>query len=171
MNKTKINLKELLKGYYYINSDITEEHFPIPDVIETDNWKLVTIEKTMTADEVLEKIKADGLRPANLYELAIWKQNNEKTMKRFSWTVALGQMWKDADGNHRVPYVYCYSGGGFEFSLGGFGIVWSGDGAFLCFCDKQTLEPKTLSQSSDTLTLETAIKIVKDAGYVIYKQI
>ncbi|MFA6324604.1 MAG: hypothetical protein WCX46_00005, partial [Candidatus Paceibacterota bacterium] len=44
-------------------------------------------------------------------------------------------LWKDADGDHRVPGVCAGSDGGFEFVLGCFGDDWHDHSCLLCFCD------------------------------------
>jgi len=160
LTKKSPTLDSLLKGYSYINSNIIEANFPRPEKIETEGWKLIKMEKIATSEEVLAEIKNQGCRPANLWELALWKKNNEKSIERPSWTVAFGQIWTDADGHHRVPHVHCDSDGDFEFNLGYFEDVWFDGDAFLCFCD-QNVEPKTL-KSSDTLVLENRVKALEE---------
>lgn len=166
----KSTLQTLIEKHktYYVNPDLTEANFPVPKKIETKGGVLVTIDRTMTSQEALDLIKSKGLRPANLYELLKWK--GLKDMKRSSWVVALGQTCIDADGHRRVPDVDCDSDGDFHWGLGSFGHVWSDDDAFFCFCD-ESLAPQNLSQPSSSLTLENAIKKVKEAGYRITKEI
>ncbi len=166
----KTKTKNLLKGYYYLNSDINEENFPIPKKIETEKWKLIEMGKTSTSEEALAEIKHQGYRPANCWELAQWKIDHEAEIKgKFKWYVALGQTWTDAGGRHRVPSVDAYSDGDFYFNLGHFEGVWVGGNAFLCFCD--SLSPSDTQKSSDSLTLETAVKMCVDNGYIVYKKV
>jgi hypothetical protein len=44
-------------------------------------------------------------------------------------------LWKDAGGDHGVPYVYRYSDGDVRFDLGSFEKPWDGDYVLLCICD------------------------------------
>lgn len=59
------------------------------------------------------------------------------------WTVSFDQkdaLWKDSDGDHRVPRVYRRSDGDWEFYLGVFEGVWRAVHCLLCFCDLQPSE-------------------------------
>lgn len=135
-NKYKLeNLAKEKEGYYHVNSNITSQNFPQPEIVEINGWKLIEINKHFSSEETLAEIKRQGCRPANIYELALWKQIHEKTIQKLRCYVALGQLWYD-DGNHRVPYVYTYSDGDFDFDLGIWGDSWNDGDCLLCFCDK-----------------------------------
>lgn len=151
---TKEKLENIIKrtGYYYVNSDLNTKNFPIPKTIQTKNWKIITIDKSMSSQECLDKIKAEGCRPANAYELALWSKNHREEVPKVKWYIALGQTWF-ADGYHRVPSVSAHSDGDFGFGLGHFGGVWGGDGAFLCFCDSTLSLGHSKVQNLDSLTL------------------
>lgn len=169
--ETKEKLENIIKKsdyYYYVNSDLNSANFPIPDKMETEGWKIITIDKFFSSQEALDKIKAEGCRPANVYELALWLESHRDEMKKGTLILALGQLWYD-DGDRRVPYVGAYSGGVFEFGLGYFGSDWSGDDCLLCFCDTDLGTLDTSVQTSDTLTLESAIDICKKAGLTVTK--
>lgn len=163
-------LETLFKKYdniYYKNSDLTEENFPTPKVTQTKNWKIIKMTKSFSSQEALDEIKKQGCRPANLYELLEWAKDNQE---KNQWVIALGQIWTDAVGNHMVPYVYRDSDGDFGFSLGIFEDDWSDDYCLLCFCDESTQALSTSeTQPSDSLTLESAIKICKEAGLTVTK--
>lgn len=134
--ETKEKLENIIKksDYYYVNSDLNSANFPIPDKMETEGWKIITIDKFFSSQEALDKIKAEGCRPANVYELALWLESHREEMKKGTWLLALGQLWYDG-GDHRVPCVYARSDGDFEFDLGLFEGDWSDDVCLLCFCD------------------------------------
>jgi hypothetical protein len=152
---TKPKLKNLIDKHtwYYKNENITEKNFPVPKKIETENWKIIRFDKSFTSKEALDRIKSEGCRPANVYELLTFKKNHPEIWPDNTWTsvIAFGQTWKDSDRNHRVPHVLRDSDGDFEFSLGYFERDWRSDACVLCFCDS-TLAPKTL-KDSDSLTL------------------
>src|SRR5579872_5085317 len=162
MTKQKYDLQKLIKKqkWYYVNENLTTKNFPMPDVIETKDWKLITLDRTYTSQQCLDKIKAEGCRPANVYELALWANAHREEVPKGKWYVALGQLWC-FDGYHRVPYVNAYSVGAFGFYLGFFEVDWSDGNCLLCFCDK-TLDTRELKTSSDTLSLENRVKILED---------
>lgn len=173
--KTKIKkekLEDIIKRtkYYYVNDNLNSKNFPIPDKIETEGWKIISMDKPLSSQEALDKIKAEGCRPANAYELALWIEKHKEEVPKSKWYLALGQLWQDSVGYLRVPYLYAHSDGVFSFGL----VYWEGDWnsayVLLCFCDK-TLPLDTLTTKSDSvpLTLSSAIKIVKEAGYQVSK--
>ncbi|HEY4514589.1 MAG TPA: hypothetical protein VJJ22_00295 [Candidatus Paceibacterota bacterium] len=45
------------------------------------------------------------------------------------------RLWTDADGNHRVPYMYRYSDGSTGFDLGSLGFPWVDFDVLVLFCD------------------------------------
>jgi hypothetical protein len=179
MKTTKPSLKELTEsGYRYVNSDITGKNFPIPDVIETEGYRLITMEKSFSSQEALDRIKSEGLRPANIYELALLKQYHHELWPKGTWTslLAFGSIWTDAVGHSRVPYVYAYSDGDFWFSLGGFEGDWDAGSCLLCFCDNQTSDTLPPAKELETfgtsaLTDEQAIAHLKNNGYRITKEV
>lgn len=155
--KQAFNLKDLLKDYYYVNPNINENNFPLPEKIETENWKIIRPGKSFNSEEALEMIKKEGCRPANIYELALFKRNHPEEFKPYEWMLAFGQIWQDSSGYRGVPYVSADSDDDFDFGLGYFGIDWYGGHVLLCFCDLKTSETKALKKSSDTLTLESRV--------------
>lgn len=161
-----ITTKNLLKGYYYINDNINEKNFPLPKTISTTGAKVIEMGKSFSSQEALGRIKAEGCRPATIWELAQWKIENEDKIKgKYKWYLALGSVWKYvADGDHRVPYVSANSSGGFNFNLGYFEDDWDDDDCLLCFCDL-SLNTKDLekTQSLDSLTLRQKLEKYKKA--------
>lgn len=161
--KQKYNLENLIKAFshiYYQNSDLTTKNFPMPDVIETKGVRIIKMDKYFSSQEALDRIKAEGCRPANIYELLIWAKDNQE---KGQWIIAFGSEWKDAGGDHRVPCVDAGSGGDFGFNLGRFGGGWDSGVCLVCFCDK-TLEPKTLKvpSTSAPLTLKPILELVDE---------
>src|SRR3990167_4178896 len=139
MNEMKIKSKEkiedIIKTFknYYVNSDITAKHFPIPDTIRTENWELLHFDKTITTEEVRDEMKKKGLTPANIYELAEWTKDkaNLPSLKKY-YIVAMGQEWVDSGGGHPVSYLDANSNGDFNWNLGILESVWNDSNAFLC---------------------------------------
>ena len=164
MTKHTYTLQKIIEKekFYYVNPDITQENFPSPDKVETEGWKLLRFEKSFSSEEALEFCKKEGLRPANIYELLLWKGEHGTELEDHEWCLAFGQTWKDSDGDHGVPRVHRHSDGGWEFGLGHFEGDWYGAYCLLCFCDKP-LDTHALSEteSSGSLTHETKEKIKK----------
>lgn len=157
---TKEKLEDIIKRteYYYVNSDLNSKNFPIPDTIQTENWKLIRMDTSFTSQEALDKIKTEGCRPANAYELALWSESHRQELDKSKWeyAIALGQLWYGG-GDRRVPCVGAYSVCDFGFSLGRFGLDWDGGGCLLCFCDLPSDTLALGKQPSDSLTLAPEI--------------
>lgn len=157
--KQKYNLESLIakKTWYYKNSYITSANFPVPEIIETENPQIVKMDSSFSSEKALKIIKEKGLRPANIYELAIFANEHPEAFPDGKWTsvLAFGSDYTDSLGDHWVPYVYARDDGDFRFFLGFFGLGWGSDHCLLCFCDK----------SSDTQTLskpESGYKVIKE---------
>lgn len=169
--KTKQNIEDIIaqSNYYYVNSDLTSQNFHIPDTIQTENWKIITMPKSsFSSQEALDEIKRQGCRPAHVYELAIWANNHREELSKNTWCLALGQV-VFLDGYYRVPSVDRDSDGGFEFNLGYFEDGWSDDCVLLAFCDTQSFDTLNTGKDVDSLTLDSAIALVKEAGYQVSK--
>lgn len=162
--KTKLEKIIQRSKYYYVNDNLATKNFRIPKVIETANWHLIPLEKTMTSEECLDLMKSKGMRPANVYELALFRENHENEMPKGKWVVAFGSQWKDAVGSHRVPGVLCRSGGGFDFGLGVFERVWDQYHVLLCFCDEKNLG----TSATKDQTLESLMPLEIEIGGVKY---
>ncbi len=143
--------------WYWLNDNLTEKNFPITTT-QTENWKVIRMEKSFTSQEALDRIKAEGCRPATAFELLLFKENHSEEFKPWKWMLAFGQTWTDAVGRRRVPGVRARGDGGFGFDLGYFEGDWNDDYCLLCLCD-ETFDSQTLkkSQSLDTLPLELTI--------------
>lgn len=175
---TKRSFDKALKKeqWYYCNPDITEEHFPITTT-QTENWKLIKMEKSFSSQDALDRMKSEGCRPATAYELLLFKQNHPDQFpgKTWTWVLAFGQTWKDSDGDHRVPSVGLDSGGDWGFYLDFFEVDWDAGACLLCFCDSQPSEPLALETDLEpldpsALTDEQAITHLKANGYKITKE-
>lgn len=132
------------KKFYYYNDEITDKNFPNPTRVLKSGDKLrvrafkQVVSGTTTSEERMafmatQRAIHTGTQGASL----VFEQKRDQLPKD-KWYVSFDEpdrLWKDADGSHRVPYVSCYSDGGFRFRLGFFEDVWFDDYAFLCFCD------------------------------------
>lgn len=162
----KTTLKKLIseKKWYYVNSNIIDKYFPKPDKIETENQQLIYLDKTLPSQECLDLIKSKGCRPANCWELIIWANAYREEVQKGKWCVALGKLWQDSDGDHRVPIVRAHSDGDFDFDLGSFGDSWDEHYCLLVFRDP-SLDTKILEKSFDILTIEK--RLIKVEQFMI----
>lgn len=94
-------LKDLIKGFDYVNPNITVENFPVPEEIGTD-FKLFHFDRYISSDNAIKEMEKEGYKPARLYELLTWKDWNDK-----DWIVALGSVC-EVDGDRRVPCLSRY---------------------------------------------------------------
>ena len=113
-----MDLKKLIeKGKFgYVDPDITEANFP--DLKQKKGgYKLFHFDRYISSEDVIKEMANEGFRPADLRELITWKDWNGKDT-----VVALGQTWRDSDGDRFVPYLYF--GGGRRLSLDWYDGGW-----------------------------------------------
>lgn len=164
------------QSWYYKNSDLNEENFPI-ETVRTENWKLIKLENYTSSEDCLKLIKDAGCTPANAMELGLFRENHLEEWPDGKWTsiIAFGQTYTDSDGLRRVPSVNRHSDGDWGFGLGYFGGDWVAGHCLLCFCDLQPSETQTTEKNVAPLTLpeltdETAISFLREQGYKITKE-
>jgi hypothetical protein len=147
--KSPESLKQLIEkcNFSYVNEDITGENFPRPDKIQTENWKIIRINKTFTSQEALDEIKKQGCHPANVWEMLVLFDEWKNELKDYEYLLAFGQLWEDGAGSRRVPRVYRRSGGDWLFRLGFFEDDWHGDYCLLCLCDPAMEKPNNIKIS------------------------
>lgn len=155
-----MKLSQLTKKFDWVNSDITEENFPIEKVRKGD-YRLYHFDKPISSEDVLKEMEKEGYSPANIYELLSWRDWNNK-----DWVVALGSSCV-LDGDRHVAYLYRY-GSERYVNLYWWSYGWCGGYRFLAV---RNLETKKLGTGNlDTLTLEKAIELVKKEGYKVIKE-
>ena len=96
-----LTLSQLIKAnkFTYVNKDIITKNFPPQGKIE--EVELIDFKKALTTDEAIKLLAEQGFRPATIYELLTWSQKNWNGK---DWIVALGSVWRSADGDR---YVVC----------------------------------------------------------------
>jgi hypothetical protein len=136
--------KENGDKFYYFNPDITDAHFPNPSRIlkPGDKFSLRAFKQVVSGATTSEERMAflatqqavhTGAQGASL----VFEQKRAELPKGY-WYASFDekkQLWEDADGRHRVPEVYAYSDGDFNFRLGYFVSDWNDNHAVLCLCD------------------------------------
>lgn len=131
--------KELTKKFDYVNSNITDELFPLIER-KVGEYKLYHFNKYISSEDAIKEMKTEGYMPANLYELLLWSEENKQ-----DWVVALGSV-AGVDGNRRVPYLY-RDGSERQLDLRWFDCGW---GAYCRFLAVRNLdsEAKALGDSA-----------------------
>ncbi|MBP6974781.1 MAG: hypothetical protein KBB54_02440 [Candidatus Pacebacteria bacterium] len=133
------------KKFYDVNTDISDTNFPTPSRILKPGDKLHVraynqiVSGTTTSEERMAFLTE---QKANVYTGAqgaslVFEQKRDQLPKG-KWYASFDEaenLYKDADGDRRVPNVAAYSDGVFDFDLGNLEDVWDDDNAFLGFYD------------------------------------
>jgi hypothetical protein len=113
-------------NYDWTNSDITAKHFPLP---KEHNGKKVPVSsklfhfnRAISSEDATSEMDKAGYRPATLAELLALGEAHPELQKEFP-IVALGSVWRDADGNRFVPSLNV-SGYKRGLDLDWFGYGW-----------------------------------------------
>ena len=120
-------------NYDWKNSDVTAKNFPIsPEMIgkKVDiSGRLFHFDRNINSKEAIKEMDSDGCRPAILMELLALGATHPELQRQFP-VVALGSVWRDSDGNRRVP-VLDVGDSGRQLDLGYFDSGWSASYRFL----------------------------------------
>lgn len=132
-----------LKTTYYYNDDFTSKNFAkvtnklVPG--KSYRVKMFSILEQVESDDCLSRLKAE---PGNILVggqgITLLQEHQPDIFPTGKYMVSFDEksvLWKDADGDRRVPYVGRGSGGDWEFDLGCFEYSWDSDVVVLCFCD------------------------------------
>jgi hypothetical protein len=91
--------------YDWVNSDITEKHFPITPGPKDVSIELVHFDRVMSSDDVLSELDRRGLRPATLPELLAFGAKYPEKQREFP-IVALASVWRSWVGSRHVPCLW-----------------------------------------------------------------
>lgn len=100
-------------GYDYVNSDITDKHFPTEEGEQGAQEKSCTLyhfSKNMQSDDIVAQMEADGKRPATARELLAFGKAHPDLQRQFP-IIALKSVWVGRLGIRGVPSLSrCDSG-------------------------------------------------------------
>jgi len=136
--------EQYAKAFYYYNDDINDENFGKATIKLTPGRKFAvkifrqTIPGGTTSEERMGFLHSQGAvftgaQGASL----VFEQKRDELPKGFAY-VSFDKkeaLWRDSDGNHRVPYLGRFSDGAWDFDLGRFERGWDVGHCLLCFCD------------------------------------
>ena len=63
-----------------------------------------------------------------------WSTGGDRRCSQWYWATYHTLLWRDPNGNHRVPYLNANSDGDFNFDLDNFENDWNDNNVLLCFC-------------------------------------
>lgn len=158
-------MEGLFKVWHYLSKEELDEQFPPPEKITT-RYFLSSVEPDL---ETMGKsaIEADpnqtgiSIRERMLMEIQYFKKTGEHLDIK-GWTICTGSRY--AGGG--VPRVY------WDPCIADVHVDWcSLDYSHPLYGLRSAILPSSLPSSLNSLSLESAIEIVKKEGYVIYKPI
>ena len=131
-----------LKTTYYFNDALTSANFAkATNKLEpgkTYKVKIFPILATVTSEDCMLFLKKQNAILVGGQGITVLQDQKPDEFPIDKWTISFDEketLWKDADGDHRVPDVHRRSGRDWGFGLGDFGFDWDDDRALLCFCD------------------------------------
>lgn len=109
--------------YDSVNSDITEEHFPMSIVADYDvEYDLFRFNRDISSEDAIQEMERDGFRPAMLTELLALGEAQPGLQKQFP-IIALGSVWRISSNCHHVPALH-WDGGRRRLFLSWFESDW-----------------------------------------------
>ncbi len=115
--------------FHYYNDGLTDKNFAkvgrqlVPGkTYLVKIWSINNNQRTTSKEnlKLLEdnQVFSYGAQGASI----VWQEAKDKLPKgkQCNFFDEKDNLWEDADGYHRVPYLVCYSDGGFRFDLGYF---------------------------------------------------
>lgn len=156
-------LKNIYTGKIYADDEVLTD---APHNNKTEGaLHFFNVGKYISDDELEKEYETRGLVPADVFELAEWSEKNKEEDRYFAthwkdskgkWCFAAFNLWDDERkvSVYRSDNEWCVS--------------W-----WFAGVRKSVLSPHDTSNSLDTLPLELlfAISTVKDAGYLVFKQL
>ena len=133
------------KEFYYYNDAITDKNYSRATTKLSPGRKfkvkVFQIKETVTSDDCMAHLRSQKAVLVGAQGASLAYEQGKDKLPVNRWSVSFDEkaaLWKDAGGDHRVPFVHRYSGGGFKFSLGCFEFDWGGGLCLLCFCDLES---------------------------------
>ena len=146
--KTLNNLIKACK-FNYVNSDITEKHFPLKKI--RGKVKIFNFDYFISSEDAIKEMEKEGYQPANAYELLEYAKND---WNENDWIVALGSTWQASPGNLAVLVLHSSSGGR-ELRFDCFACRWDRPCVFAGV--RKSLETQPLGSALELEPFETRL--------------
>lgn len=160
----KIIKKSLLKsGYYWEFKDF---YSSIPNELSVPKYRMEVFTETITNKQILETYK---IKPFSIEEAFAVATDYSEKIKKGEWKIIY---FKDGTTTCRLD-VYRHVDGDLDVNVYKVGPTneWNaGGGVLFSNKDSQILSSATLGDLG-SLSLKDAMKVVLDAGYVVYKKV
>ena len=138
------------KKFYHYNDDISDQNFPNPSrKLEPGKKYRVRAYKQIvpgatTSEERMAFLATQGAVYTGAQGVSLVFDQKRDQLPKGYWYSSFDEkerLFKDADGDHRVPSINVYDDGDFDFDLGCFESTWSENDIILCFSDfEESLE-------------------------------
>lgn len=166
---TPINsIDEVRKDYDWVYSGINNETAQLEIETGIKEVQLIKYDTTMTTEQILADFKKRGLKPASPNALLGFAKEHFDVLEKYQWLVAPSSVFQD-DGRRCFLRVG-RSDGERELVLIRVGGGWVAARDWVFLAESLGTASETL-ETSDTLPLNSAIKIIKQAGYKIFKEL
>lgn len=141
------NLSKLIEPLKldYVNFNITDELF-LDSGVRGKTPKLFSFDTYISSEDIIQKMNAEGYRPATAHELLVW---GNKSWDGKDWIIALGSV-VEVSGRRPVLYLH-HSDFGRNLDLSYFARGWFGPHRFLAFPQVLPLESEKLGAAKDLL--------------------
>ena len=133
---------KLLPTTYYFNNNLTSSNFAkATNKLEpgkTYRVKIFPILSRVSSEDCMTFLEKQNGILVGGQGITLLQDNKPDEFPVGKYTVSLDKkeaLWKDSDGDLRVPFVYRGSDGGWGFRLDGFESGWNGYVCLVCFCD------------------------------------
>ncbi len=96
-------------NYDWVNSDITEKHFPVKGEGKTEKeLHLVHLNRAISSDDAVRELDKMGYAPAKIEDLLALGASYPELQRQFP-IVALGSVWRRLLGHRHVPCLWSYT--------------------------------------------------------------
>ncbi len=163
--KTKLDIMQLLKDTgrtMYVNEEVATS---APQ--HTGTLEFFKLEKYITAQELADEYEKRGLIPASIVSLCEYDKTNRDDLDRMQWVCS---QWKDNEDKWCFLTVRRWNDGERSVDVYRYGNDWDGRW-WGCGVRKSDLGTGNSALALEPLSLENAIKIVKEAGYKVIKEL
>ncbi|MDB5188534.1 MAG: hypothetical protein JWM92_132 [Candidatus Nomurabacteria bacterium] len=131
------------KTTYHYNDALSSKNFANAtnklEAGKTYTVKIFPIMSAISSEACLAFLRKQNAILAGAHGMTLVYNLHKDQLPKGKWSISFDEkeaLWKDADGDLRVPYVFARADGDFEFNLDFFAGDWGAGHCLVCFCDK-----------------------------------